>query len=125
MNMKVHHASEGNVLVANRQAIITQYTGPSNVKGARVSARGRFATGRAAVVIAYEHAMSFEKNHRAAREEFCRRNDWREEGITWVQANISDAECVHIALDSHEIDKLFVESTDHLELPALLRRQAD
>lgn len=112
-------------ITATRQVVITHYLGPSNVRGARICARTR--AGGQTVTVGYEHGMSIDRNHAAAREELCKRMGWQwREDVSWVQAPISDAENVHIALDQREVDHLFVESAEGGNLvPSLLRRQAD
>jgi len=124
--MKTTISGERN-LIASRQTIITHYLGPSNVRGARIAVRGR-THARPVMIVSYEHGMSMEKNHRAAREAFCAQHQgqgWTDH-LTWVQANINDVECVHIALDDYEVDHLFMESAESQHLvPSLLRRQAE
>ena len=55
------------------QAIETKYHGPSNVKGARVSARA--AGGR--VILDWDHALPIVANHTAAAMALATKLDWK------------------------------------------------
>lgn len=54
------------------QAIETKYHGPSNIKGARVSATA--AAGR--IILSWNHALNFEDNHEAAAKAFADKFEW-------------------------------------------------
>jgi hypothetical protein len=58
------------------QAITTKYHGPTNTRGARISATS--ASGIRAT-IGYPHELDGEAVHRAAVVELCRRLDWHGE----------------------------------------------
>jgi 7-cyano-7-deazaguanine synthase in queuosine biosynthesis len=54
------------------QAITTKYTGPGNVRGARIIAKA--AAGR--VTMPYDHALNIEANHAKAAEKLARKFGW-------------------------------------------------
>lgn len=56
-----------------RQAIVTRYHGPTNSRGARVSARA--AAGK--VTIPWAHELDVERNHRRAAIALCERFGWK------------------------------------------------
>ena len=56
------------------QAIVTKYHGPTNYKGSRISARAE--AGR--VVLAYDHALNPDENHKAAAQALAERLGWKE-----------------------------------------------
>lgn len=55
-----------------RQAIVTTFHGPTNTKGARISATAD--AGR--LVVPWDYAKSIEDNHRRAAEALCRKLQW-------------------------------------------------
>lgn len=55
------------------KAIITKYHGPSNCKGARISAHDSDGN---RVTISYPHHLSGEACHRLAADELCRKMKW-------------------------------------------------
>lgn len=55
-----------------RQAIVTKYHGPSNIKGARVSARAEAGS----VMLHWDHALNPEDNHKAAAKALAAKFDW-------------------------------------------------
>ena len=55
------------------QAIVTKYHGPTNVKGARISATS--ASGLRAS-IPYPHELSIEDAHKAAAQALCDKLNW-------------------------------------------------
>lgn len=58
---------------ANMQAITTKYHGPTNTRGARISATSESGI---KATIGYPHELSGEAVHRAAVVELCRRLGW-------------------------------------------------
>ncbi len=55
-----------------RQAIVTKYLGPTDYRGGRVSVR----TQRGRRVYGWNHALSPERNHEAAAEQYARDAGW-------------------------------------------------
>ena len=55
-----------------RQAIVTKYHGPTNTRGARVSAKARAGK----VWVSWEDALDVEGNHKAAAFALARRYEW-------------------------------------------------
>lgn len=53
------------------QAILTKYTGPTNVKGSRIIAK----CDAMRIVVGFDYALDIEGNHVAAAAELCRRMD--------------------------------------------------
>lgn len=66
-----------------RQAIVTRYHGPTNTKGARISATA--SAGR--VYVPYDHALNADGNHEAAATALCAKFGWAGElacgGLEW------------------------------------------
>ena len=57
------------------QAIQTKFLGPTNTRGARVSARAD--AGR--VIVSWDHAIGISENHKAAAVALARRFGWPED----------------------------------------------
>lgn len=55
-----------------RQVITTRHFGPGNARGSRIKASA--AAGR--MFVSYDHALSYDENHRAAALAFCARYGW-------------------------------------------------
>ena len=72
-----------------RQAIVTKYHGPTNTRGARVSATAQ--AGR--IYVEWEDGLGIEANHAAAAEAFARKFDWFGR---WVQGGLPDGSHVHV-----------------------------
>lgn len=61
-----------NLPIYARQAIVTKYHGPGNVRGSRVSAKAD--AGR--VTIEWDHRLNVEENHAAAAHALLKRLGW-------------------------------------------------
>lgn len=71
------------------QAIITRYHGPTNTRGARVSAQA--TAGR--VSIPYHYELSGENVHRAAAQALCDKFGWKGEFVT---GGLPNGDYVHV-----------------------------
>jgi hypothetical protein len=78
------------------KAILTRYHGPSNVKGARISASD---SDKNRVVLSWDHALDSAENHARAAKTLCEKMNWRGEMIggglhngdmAWTFANSDD-----------------------------------
>ena len=69
------------VTPTGRQAIVTKYHGPTNVKGSRVSATCE--AGR--VILEWESALNLEENHAAAVRALLKKLGW---GGHWVSGYV-------------------------------------
>ena len=56
------------------KAIKTRYLGPTNVKGARISAT---ATGSCRIIISWNYALDAKPNHEAAAKALCDKYNWQ------------------------------------------------
>ena len=72
-----------------RQAIVTKYHGPTNTRGARVSATAQ--AGR--IYVEWEDGLGIEANHAAAAEALARKFEWFGR---WVQGGLPDGSHVHV-----------------------------
>lgn len=82
---KATKASEPRIVNADhcRQAIETRYHGPTNTRGARISASAQ--AGR--IYVSYDHALGIDENHAAAALAFAKRWGWAGE---WVGGGRAD-----------------------------------
>lgn len=68
------------------QAIVTKYHGPTNTRGAKVSATA--SAGR--VVISYDHALPTGGNHRAAADALMAKMGWGANGEVLISGGMPD-----------------------------------
>ena len=66
------------------KAILTRYHGPSNVRGARISASD---SDKNRVSISYPHELNTDKAHALAAKTLCEKMNWRGEMIGGRLAN--------------------------------------
>lgn len=55
-----------------RQAIVTRYLSPSNVRNSRVKATARAGS----IILPWDHALNTEQNHCAAAKAFAKKHNW-------------------------------------------------
>ena len=75
-----------------RQAITTRFHGPTNTRGARITARAE--AGR--ITFPYDHHMGPTENHKHAAREFAKRFEW---GGRLVTGGAHDGDMVHVFLN--------------------------
>lgn len=74
------------------QAIVTNYHGPTNARGSRVTATAQ--AGR--LTIPWDHSKNRDDNHRAAALALARRLHWRG---TWATGTLPDGRDCHVSID--------------------------
>lgn len=79
-----------------RQAITTKYHGPSNVRGARISATAQ--AGR--IYMPYQHQYNPETNHLLAAQRLAEKLNWHG---TWVSGWNADESGVHVLVDGGDV----------------------
>lgn len=55
-----------------RQAIVTKYHGPTNLRGSRIVARSQAG----AKIVSYDHSLNAEDNHKAAAKALATKLGW-------------------------------------------------
>lgn len=78
-----------NTQVNGRQAIVTKYFGPSNVKGSRVKASCEAGS----ITLSWDHALNAGDNHASAAQALLVKLDWARGpgcGIEWLGSALPD-----------------------------------
>lgn len=63
-----------------RQTIVTKYHGPTNTRGARITAKAEAGS----MSLSWDHALNADKNHEAAVAALVKKLGWDEAGGDWV-----------------------------------------
>jgi len=84
------------------QAITTKYFGPSDVLGTRIKAtcRGKSRT------FSWNHAVSYDQNHRAAAQALAKDLGWKGQ---WVLGVTHKQDCVWVCIDKPHDDTFTIE----------------
>jgi hypothetical protein len=78
------------------QAIQTKYLGPTNVRGSRIKATA-FA---GSVIVAYDHSLNVENNHKAAAKALCDKMGWQ---VDLVSGELADGTYAHTMTDAFKV----------------------
>ena len=70
------------------KAILTRYHGPSNVKGARISASD---SAKNRIILSWDHALNASTNHAVAAQALCYKMKWEGE---LIGGGLSDGDMV-------------------------------